>query len=192
MTDAQHLANLRATVRAEDAEVQRLGAELGLDLPRDRGGHEGPHTPFSIIEALRQQARQAERLRATADAALDLVGKERDRLRARLSDTRTAIAPLQTIHRLADGATSWAKDTTRTRIRTLAREALATLDVEDGPDTCRWDDYEDFWESACGETYQFNDGGPKENRVRFCHGCGRLVRVVPPKEASDGEDESGE
>lgn len=35
---------------------------------------------------------------------------------------------LTMIHRLADAGTSWAKDTTRTRIRTLAREALLELD----------------------------------------------------------------
>ena len=44
--------------------------------------------------------------------------------------------------------------------------------------TCKWkpDDSESgTWASGCGELWQFNDGGPKENHVRFCQGCGKPV-----------------
>ena len=46
--------------------------------------------------------------------------------------------------------------------------------------TCEWkpDDSESgTWASGCGELWSFIDGGPTENRVRFCHGCGRPVVV---------------
>jgi hypothetical protein len=34
--------------------------------------------------------------------------------------------------------------------------------------------------SACGEAWAFVDGGVKENNVRFCHGCGNPVGLIPP------------
>jgi len=40
---------------------------------------------------------------------------------------RAALVALKTIHLLADAGTTWAKDATRCRIRTLAREAIAAL-----------------------------------------------------------------
>ena len=48
--------------------------------------------------------------------------------------------------------------------------------------TCAWTpmDSEDMpgtYESACGETWSFVDGGPVENNYRFCHGCGKPVEV---------------
>lgn len=33
------------------------------------------------------------------------------------------------------------------------------------------------WESTCGELWSFIDGGPKENRVSYCHNCGRKVEL---------------
>jgi hypothetical protein len=40
------------------------------------------------------------------------------------------------------------------------------------PNTCAWG-------TACGELWQFTDGGPEDNGVRFCHGCGKPVRIIP-------------
>lgn len=63
--------------------------------------------------------------------------------------------------------------------------------------TCEWTE-EDPWgnepgtyDSACGERWSFIDGGPKENNVRFCQGCGKSVKVIPFPEHVDEEDESG-
>ncbi len=43
---------------------------------------------------------------------------------------------------------------------------------------CKWTfDDDGFWLSKCGEAYCFNDGGPKENEVKFCHGCGGKVKL---------------
>jgi hypothetical protein len=49
---------------------------------------------------------------------------------------------------------------------------------------CTWTQSPDFdmgdtYESQCGETWSFIDGGPTENRVRFCQGCGKPVVLAP-------------
>ena len=50
------------------------------------------------------------------------------------------------------------------------------------PDACVWTpdtDYEtDVHYSACGEAWSFIEGGPKENKVRFCQGCGKPVKLT--------------
>ncbi|AXH43553.1 hypothetical protein HOV55_gp35 [Erwinia phage vB_EhrS_59] len=45
---------------------------------------------------------------------------------------------------------------------------------------CEWtfDESQYSWHSACGEDYVFTNGGPVENRVRFCQGCGGTVKVT--------------
>lgn len=48
---------------------------------------------------------------------------------------------------------------------------------------CIWthdeNEYCDKWDSACGESWSFTEGGPVENNFRFCHGCGRPVSLPP-------------
>jgi hypothetical protein len=50
------------------------------------------------------------------------------------------------------------------------------------PLTCEWtldsNPDDSIWQSACGEAWVFTDGGPDENGVRFCQGCGGRVRLV--------------
>lgn len=50
---------------------------------------------------------------------------------------------------------------------------------------CEWKEHDpngampDSWDSACGETWSFVDGGdPGAHNVRFCQGCGRKVLPV--------------
>lgn len=48
------------------------------------------------------------------------------------------------------------------------------------PLTCEWsfeDDDSGTWRSSCGELWCFIDGGPKENRVTYCHYCGGKVGI---------------
>jgi hypothetical protein len=44
---------------------------------------------------------------------------------------------------------------------------------------CEWtfDESQYSWNSACGEEWLFTDGGPEENRVKFCQGCGGTVKL---------------
>jgi hypothetical protein len=56
----------------------------------------------------------------------------------------------------------------------------------EAPSCCEWREEDPYGEmsgtyaSACGELWSFIDGGPTENNVRFCHGCGKPVDVAPP------------
>lgn len=47
------------------------------------------------------------------------------------------------------------------------------------PLTCEWAHNEDdgFWETACGDACRFDDGGPAENSMHFCHSCGKSLRI---------------
>lgn len=53
---------------------------------------------------------------------------------------------------------------------------------------CVWthDGREDAWDTGCGQKFQFNDGGPRENGFRFCCYCGACLpmsgRPEPSKE----------
>ncbi len=71
-------------------------------------------------------------------------------------------------------------DVCKDRVIDAIRSHLATPQQERKPDQCEWKpEDEDFmpgtYASACGELWSFIDGGPNENRVRFCHGCGNPV-----------------
>ena len=59
------------------------------------------------------------------------------------------------------------------------RAALANAE----PTGCTWTKDPDFemgdtYDSSCGEKWSFIDGGPTENRVRFCQGCGKPVKLI--------------
>ena len=47
------------------------------------------------------------------------------------------------------------------------------------PLTCEWTHNEDdgVWETVCGQLWRFDDGGPKENDMNFCHCCGKPLHI---------------
>jgi hypothetical protein len=47
-------------------------------------------------------------------------------------------------------------------------------------ETCAWthDESEYSWDSACGSKWGFVDGGPIENGMKFCHNCGKPLKVI--------------
>ena len=51
-----------------------------------------------------------------------------------------------------------------------------------GSDICVWalDDDTDSWDTTCGEKFVFIEGGPNDNKVKFCCYCGRTVKAVVP------------
>ena len=55
------------------------------------------------------------------------------------------------------------------------------------PLTCEWAHNEDdgFWETACGQPWRFDDGGPKENHMNFCHCCGKPLRIKGGQHGSE-------
>ncbi|WP_440111681.1 hypothetical protein [Acidovorax sp. BL-A-41-H1] len=46
-------------------------------------------------------------------------------------------------------------------------------------ETCEWthDEADGFWETSCGEAWRFDDGGPSENGMKYCHSCGKHLTV---------------
>jgi hypothetical protein len=48
-------------------------------------------------------------------------------------------------------------------------------------EVCRWvadlDPDVDKWDTDCGESFCFTEGGPHENKMRFCCYCGRKLKV---------------
>ena len=58
------------------------------------------------------------------------------------------------------------------------RAALSAPATAPEQQECKWtfdDDESNTWASGCGELWSFIDGGPAENRVKYCHGCGKPV-----------------
>ena len=47
---------------------------------------------------------------------------------------------------------------------------------KESKEKCRWVVDEDgIWSSSCGASWNFENGGLKENNVKFCHSCGKLI-----------------
>lgn len=60
------------------------------------------------------------------------------------------------------------------------RQHLNMLEaVEDKKVKCVWrySEAEYSWASSCGSLWQFMDGDPVDNGVKYCHCCGRKVDV---------------
>lgn len=63
------------------------------------------------------------------------------------------------------------------------RDKLSAALANAEPTGCTWTKDPDFemgdtYDSSCGEKWSFIDGGPTENRVSFCQGCGKPVKIV--------------
>lgn len=44
---------------------------------------------------------------------------------------------------------------------------------------CQWgDDEEGIWNTGCGELFQFDADGPRENGFKFCPYCGKELCEV--------------
>lgn len=57
------------------------------------------------------------------------------------------------------------------------------------PCVWRYDAYDCFYETACGETWQFEAGTAEDNDVHFCHNCGHPILVFMPETSPDAEEE---
>jgi hypothetical protein len=58
-------------------------------------------------------------------------------------------------------------------------------------ETCTWKyDPDGYWQTECGDQFCFSEGGPTENRVKFCHYCGRgMVESVYANQADEEGDD---
>ena len=49
---------------------------------------------------------------------------------------------------------------------------------------CTWfQEVDGQWATSCGESFEFTDDGPNENRFSYCCYCGGALTVVPYEEA---------
>lgn len=70
------------------------------------------------------------------------------------------------------------------RLLEICREQAAELVRRPHVGSCVWslvktiDDVE--WSSTCGHEWQFLEGGPKENEVKFCPFCGGEIEIEQP------------
>ncbi|MCU0916973.1 MAG: hypothetical protein MUC88_20785 [Planctomycetes bacterium] len=63
------------------------------------------------------------------------------------------------------------------RIAKAALRMIGRLRRQNG--VCRWrEDADGVWETSCGQEWQFESGGIKENHVHYCHYCGKRVKEV--------------
>ena len=68
-------------------------------------------------------------------------------------------------------------------LRALCVASPVAKDVGLVADGCLWTqdshfEMGDTYDSGCGEKWSFIDGGPEENNVRFCQGCGKPVKLA--------------
>lgn len=78
----------------------------------------------------------------------------------------------------------------RTEIARLANENArlkASQPVVREPLTCEWthNDDDGYWDTSCGKAWRFDDGGPKENNMNFCHCCGKTLRIKGGQHGTD-------
>jgi ribosomal protein S27AE len=54
----------------------------------------------------------------------------------------------------------------------------------EAPETpCAWtleDEDGRAYQTSCGEMFEFTDGGPVENKAKFCQYCGKALVVAAP------------
>jgi hypothetical protein len=56
------------------------------------------------------------------------------------------------------------------------------LESQSHAPSCEWTEDEDGnWDTACGECFVFEFGGPKENKARWCQYCGGKLETKPCK-----------
>ena len=68
------------------------------------------------------------------------------------------------------------------------QEGLARAVKAEEKTFCRWieDDENECWDTGCGGRFEFTEGGPKENGVKFCLYCGKRL-VAKPWKNEDGK-----
>ena len=57
---------------------------------------------------------------------------------------------------------------------------MATKKASKAQPFCWWTEDDDgLWLTDCAHTFEFNVGGPVENKQKFCGYCGKSLREVP-------------
>lgn len=43
---------------------------------------------------------------------------------------------------------------------------------------CKWKEFEDYWETDCGEAFSTFEGSLEDNKIVFCPFCGKKITEV--------------
>ena len=76
-------------------------------------------------------------------------------------------------------------DVNEKQITAWLEDQLSAVIAEGPCSECTWtEDPDGLWSTSCGRSWTFIEGGPEDNRVHYCHGCGKPVRIAdePNKE----------
>ena len=49
-------------------------------------------------------------------------------------------------------------------------------------DFCTWEEKDGVWSTDCHHDFVINEGTPKENQMKFCCYCGKLIEEIPEEE----------
>lgn len=62
---------------------------------------------------------------------------------------------------------------------------VSTVDnIKEAMAKCKWKyipelyEYQEYWETECGQAHQFMDGTPRENGYIYCPYCGNKIEVT--------------
>ena len=127
----------------------------------------------------------------------ELASPEYDQLRARVQPTAMPFIPWEMLESRAVQAQGEDKlrETVATvlegwtipdAVRKMLETAYWSHPQASEPAGCTWTQQDDehmpgTWASSCGEMWSFIDGGPKDNRVSYCHHCGGKVNLAAPE-----------
>jgi hypothetical protein len=88
---------------------------------------------------------------------------------------------------------------THLSVRTAKQLAMETIglildervSLSPGAVTCTWKyDSDGYWQTECGDQFCFSEGGPTENRVKFCHYCGKtMLESIYANEVDEESDD---
>lgn len=73
------------------------------------------------------------------------------------------------------------------RIRDRLGELRYTLAWETRPRECEWREDWDAWATSCRHMFEFTDGTPEDNHMKYCPFCGGILRPVFDRAESEAE-----
>ena len=154
--------------------IDRLHGVAETPTPRT----DAPHYQAAFINAIAEEGTKQE-----AIAWLQQIWNERCQLERELAAAVKRIADkhktnLRWIERVDQAETALAE--AQAEIARLREDAGYTANGKKRSDVCVWvQDSDGPWNSSCGQTWEFIDGGPEENNAHFCHKCGGALLPEP-------------
>ena len=162
------LLNTAITAKLKEWEAQ--GAVMFAFQHSDGSWHDASETEHSVgMKPLYTHAQAAHPAEPVNAELVEALGELCDIVEGVVQD-------IPAVSSLMDSFTTQPARAALSRARSQAAPAVGV------PDSCIWTpdaDYEtDIHYSACGEAWSFIEGGPTENNVRFCQGCGKPVVIA--------------